>query len=102
MASPEIATRATDSSALERIASIGIGGLLVSGALRRRSGLSLVGGLAGADLIYHGFTGEWGAYRALNAVATKAVPEPPEIQRSITIAKDPRELYEFWRNPANL
>src|SRR5262249_28060154 len=102
MASQEGTRRISDSSTLERIASIGIGGLLVSGALRRRSGLSLIGGLAGADLIYHGVTGEWGAYRALNAIATKAAPEPAQIERSITIGKSPEELYESWRNPANL
>src|SRR4051812_44804361 len=99
----------TNVGAGERLASMAMGGLLVSWAIRKRTPATMAAGIVGADLIYRGASGHCQLYDALgvNTAATKVAGEQisssaPEVQRSITINRPPEELFAFWSNPANL
>jgi uncharacterized membrane protein len=99
----------TNVGAAERLASMAVGGLLVTWAFRQRSPATIAAGLVGADLIYRGATGQCRVYDALgvNTAATKMAggqisSAAPAIQRSITINRSPEELFAFWSNPENL
>jgi uncharacterized membrane protein len=99
----------TNVGAGERLASMAVGGLLVTWALRKRSPATMAAGVVGADLIYRGASGHCRVYDALG-VNTAAVTvsgrqissSAPEIQRSMTINRPPEELFAFWGNPENL
>lgn len=95
--------------AIERWISVGMGGLLLLGALRRRD---VWGGLAGAGsavLLYRGVTGFCPAYGALgldtaerkgcyyNPAASVPYGSGVRVESSIAVARPARELYEFWR-----
>jgi len=99
----------TNVGAAERLASMAVGGLLVTWALRKRSPGTMAAGIVGADLIYRGASGHCQLYDALgvNTAATKIAGEQisssaPEIQRSITINRPAEELFAFWSKPENL
>lgn len=93
----------------ERFAS-GIGGviLLASGLKRRgRGGLALVG--AGAALVYRGLTGHCSCYQALGASTAESGPADSvpaqlgvRVEEAVTINRPASEIYNFWRDPANL
>jgi uncharacterized membrane protein len=93
----------------ERLGSIVGGGALVVAGLSRRSlpGL-LIAGLGGL-FILRGVAGHCRMYDTLG-VSTAARPERSgvrdqsghRIDKSITIARPPEELYRFWRNLENL
>jgi uncharacterized membrane protein len=93
----------------ERLASMAVGGLLVTWAFRKRSPATMAAGIVGADLIYRGASGHCRVYRALgvNTAASEVSggqisSSAPEIQRSITIYRSPEELFAFWSKPENL
>lgn len=95
--------------AAERLASMAVGGLLVTWALRKRSPATMAAGMIGTGLIYRGASGHCQVYGALgmNTAAAKVSggqisSSAPEIQRSITINRSPEELFAFWSNPENL
>jgi len=99
----------TNVGAAERLASMAVGGLLVTWAFRKRSPATMAAGIVGADLIYRGASGHCRVYGALgvNTAAAKVSgghisSSAPEIQRSITINRSPEELFAFWSNPENL
>jgi uncharacterized membrane protein len=99
----------TNVGAAERLASMAVGGFLVTWAIRKRSPATMAAGIVGADLIYRGASGHCGVYGALgmNTAVAKASggqisSSAPEIQRSITINRSPEELFAFWSNPENL
>src|SRR5436190_18800654 len=99
----------TNVGAAERLASMALGGLLVTWAFRKRSPATMAAGIVGADLIYRGASGHCRVYGALgvNTAAAKVSgrqisSSAPEIQRSITINRSPEELFAFWSNPENL
>jgi len=99
----------TNVGAAERLASMAVGGLLVTWAFRKRSPATIAAGIVGADLIYRGASGQCRVYGALgvNTAATmisggQISSAAPEIQRSITINRSPEELFAFWNNPENL
>jgi len=99
----------TNVGAAERLASMAMGGVLVTWAFRKRSPAMIAAGIVGADLIYRGASGHCRVYDALgvNTAATNTTGEQisssaPEIQRSITINRSPEELFTLWSNPENL
>ena len=99
----------TNVGAAERLASMALGGLLVTWAFRKRSPATMAAGIVGADLIYRGASGHCRVYGALgvNTAAAKVSggqisSSAPEVQRSITINRSPEELFAFWSNPENL
>jgi uncharacterized membrane protein len=91
----------------ERLASTIVGLGLLS-LLRRHSLASQALALAGAPLMYRGITGHCHAYQALGVqgarevMGHRAAAEPVRVERSITIGKSARELYEYWLAPGNL
>lgn len=96
----------------ERIVSAIGGGLLAAAALKRRSPASIALALIGGDLLRRGITGHSFAYQALGlrtagkgqGGATTSVPYELglRVDKSITIARPPREVYAFWKDLNNL
>src|SRR5262245_28069307 len=92
----------------ERVASIAAGAALLSLAVRSRRWRSLVAP-AGAGLIARGVSG-WcpvnyaGGRRRVNYDTRAALSGPRgiNVEESITIARRPEELFEFWRDLTNL
>jgi uncharacterized membrane protein len=109
----------------ERAISAAIGGLFVASGVKKRG----LGGLAlafvGAELLRRGATGHCMLYQAIgfssngqdgsssgaggthrsdvrSAAATVNARKSIKVERSITIAKPARELYDFWRDFQNL
>src|SRR3954470_2567404 len=66
-------TMQPNTKAGERLASMGVGGLLVTWAFRKRSPATMAAGIVGADLIYRGASGHCPVYGALgvNTAAAK-------------------------------
>lgn len=98
-------------SADERTFSLLGGAALVILALSRRSVLSIPALVGGLGLLYQGATGKSPLNDALNrnsAVRTNpaqvSVPHQQGIHvvRSVTIDRPVEDLYNFWRDPANL
>jgi uncharacterized membrane protein len=90
--------------ALERWGSVIGGATLVAYGLKRRSLGGAALALLGGGLAYRGMTGYCQLYQALgrntakDAMATSGI----EVERAITIAKAPEELYQFWHHVENL
>lgn len=96
-------------NAIERWISLGIGGLLLVAAVRRRDLLGAAAGAGSAALLYRGITGYCPAYSALGidtAEHSREVHNPAasvpygtgvRVESSIAVARPPRELYDFWR-----
>lgn len=95
--------------AVERWISIGLGGLLLLGAVRRRGVLGAAAGAGSAILLYRGVTGFCPAYGALgvdsahekdsyyNPAASVPYGTGVRVESSIAVVRPPAELYEFWR-----
>ena len=95
--------------AIERWISIGLGGLLLLGAVRRRDILGAVAGAGAAVLLYRGVTGYCPAYGALgidtlderggyyNPSASVPYGTGVRVESSIAVARPAQELYDFWR-----
>jgi uncharacterized membrane protein len=90
----------------ERIAMAIGGGALVGYALKNRSKSGIALGLVGAGLLYSGATGQCELYRALGVNTARDsgedVARDVHVEKSITIAASPEDLYSFWRNFENL
>ncbi len=96
----------------ERIASAIGGGILAAAALKRRSPASIALALIGGDLLRRGITGHSFAYEALGirtaekgqGAETTSVPYELGIRvdKSITIGRPPREVFDFWKDLNNL
>lgn len=92
----------------ERLVSLVGGAMLALIGLERRSLTGLILAGAGAALVYRGYTGSCGVYKALNV--TSAEPAAPEkysahgihVEVATTIGKSAEELYAFWHNFENL
>jgi uncharacterized membrane protein len=86
---------------------LGGAGLLLYGLPKRSFG-GWATTLAGAGLIYRGWTGHCHAYSHLGISTLEAghggvkAQRGCKVVRSIHIQRDEHELYEFWRNLANL
>lgn len=95
--------------AIERWISLGIGGLLLLAAVRRRDLIGAAAGAGSAALLYRGATGYCPVYGALgldtaqhprevyNPAASVPYGTGVRAEASIAIARPPGELYEFWR-----
>lgn len=77
-----------------RIASGLTGGALAALGLSRRGPGSIPLALLGGVLVYRGATGRWPMARAAG--------EPAPFRRAVTIAREPAEIYAFWRDFSNL
>jgi len=96
----------------ERIISAIGGGLLAAAALRKRSTAGVALALIGGDLLRRGITGHSFAYEAMGVrtaakgqgAETTSVPYElgVRVDKSITIARPPREVYDFWHDLTNL
>lgn len=87
----------------ERIAS-GIGGAaLIWLGLRRMSIGGVLTALGGAALLHRGLTGQCPVYRRFGIDTTReGLSRGIEVERAITVAASPEEVYRFWRNLDNL
>lgn len=95
-------------SETERIGSAIAGGALAVLGIAKGGwagwGLALVGG----GLVYRGATGHCGLYQALDVNTAHKDHTGVKhghgirVEKSVTINKQPEELYEFWRNFSNL
>jgi uncharacterized membrane protein len=94
----------------ERLVSALAGGALALHGLNRGGLRGTVMTLVGAGLVYRGVSGRCHAYAALGInTADRGPAEPQEyfekgihIEMSVSIAREPAELYEFWRQFENL
>lgn len=99
----------------ERVASVAGGVALMSVAIFKRGPFSVPALFSGLVLLLRGLTGVCPAYKALG-ISTAEEPEhygrsqnvsvPAEtgihVVRAVTINRSAEDLYNFWRNPANL
>jgi uncharacterized membrane protein len=96
----------------ERIASAIGGGLLAAVGLKKRPPAGIALAVLGGDLLRRGITGHCYAYEALGirtadkgqGAATTSVPYElgVRVDKSITIARPPQEVYTFWHDLNNL
>jgi len=96
----------------ERIVSAIGGGILAAAGLKKRSPAGMALALIGGDLLRRSITGHSFAYEALGirtsgkgqGAATTSVPYElgVRVDKSITIARPPREVYDFWQDLTNL
>lgn len=96
----------------ERLISGGLGIALVARGLRRPSPLGVGIGLLGAGLVYRAASGHCSLYEGL--VLGESATKPPRLAdvgnpvyrghrfvKTVTIQKDPEEVYRFWRRFEN-
>lgn len=93
----------------ERLWSLAAGGGLVLYGLFGRSLKSLLALAAGGALIHRGWTGRCMVYKSLGMNTTVEhhrrgvrAQHGRKVTWSLHINREPRELYEFWRNVENL
>ncbi|MBC8122684.1 MAG: DUF2892 domain-containing protein [Gemmatimonadaceae bacterium] len=97
---------------VERISSLIGGGTMVLYGLTRRNLSGVLLALAGGGLIYRGVTGDSKLYGALGIDTSQvgkqegnvSVPDNRgiKVEKTVTINKQPEELFRFWRNFENL
>ncbi|OJH37735.1 hypothetical protein BON30_26470 [Cystobacter ferrugineus] len=96
-------TARVDKEQLEKMASVVLGGALLTLGLQRRSLGGTVMALASSGLLYRGL-------RGLRQLASNprdrreegAQTKTPSVEHAITIGKPADELYRLWREPGNL
>src|SRR5690606_17261516 len=98
----------------ERVASVAGGVALMSVAVFKRGPLSIPALFSGLVLLLRGLTGICPAYKTLGISTaedadyrhSENVSVPAEtgihVVRAVTINRPAEDLYNFWRNPANL
>lgn len=93
----------------EQIVSIAGGASMILYGLRPGSKLRLVSLLAGAGLVYRGVTGHCEVYQRLGVDSAQDEKKPGVkhgagqlVKASVQINRDPRDLYDLWRNLPNL
>lgn len=91
------ASGAVNVGALERLASVLLGGYMAVKASRKGGFLRTI---AGGYLLHRGTTGHCGLYRALGF--STATGRGIEVNESITINRPIAEVWSFWRNLENL
>lgn len=96
-------------SEAERWASMGAGAALVFSGLIGGRAHGLLMSLMGGALLYRGFTGHCHLYGALGIDSSEhnpatAVPAKHGVkfEKTIAVSRPAADLYQFWRNPANL
>src|SRR5262249_36368579 len=94
----------------ERWISVISGGAMVVGGLKRGGISGLVLAALGGVLAYRGAQGHCDVYAALgintaekrNRMTSVKHGEGIKVEKSVTIRKQPKEVYQFWRNFENL
>ncbi|RYE86983.1 MAG: DUF2892 domain-containing protein [Myxococcales bacterium] len=90
----------------ERLASVVLGGALVTFGLSRSSfGEAVLAVLGGGALLHRGFTGHCEVYEALGRHGdghTEELVPPPRAEVTLTIGKTAAELHEAWSHPSTL
>jgi uncharacterized membrane protein len=102
-------TGAKNVGEMERVISVAAGvGLATVGLMRGRWDGLLLGAL-GAGLVWRGYLGRCQCYAALGINTAKRNPaigvpaqQGEKVEESITVGRDPAELYQFWRQLENL
>ncbi|MDQ2948949.1 MAG: DUF2892 domain-containing protein [Acidobacteriota bacterium] len=98
-------------SQTERLASIIGGGTLIGFGIQKKSWAGWGMAALGGALVYRGALGHCDVYQALGINTARGrkgrnVSVPYElgvrVDKTITIAKPPEEVYQFWRNLENL
>lgn len=87
-----------------------LGGLLLAVGVRKRSLLGTAMAVAGGWLLYRGVrglgrrseSGGAGAMSGWDRLDLGETAEETEVERTITVEKPADELYQFWREPAEL
>lgn len=103
---------AVNISQAERIVSAIGGGILAAAGIKKRSAAGIALAVVGGDLLRRGITGHSYAYEAMGVRTagpgqgweTTSVPYElgVRVDKSITIARPPQEVYAFWRKLSNL
>ena len=105
----------------ERIGSVAFGAALVTYGVRRRDPAGLIAALVGGAFVRRGATGRCPVYRAMGVstgsaagvlasprgdvtsrAATVNARKAVKVERNVTIDREPRALYDFWRDFENL
>lgn len=103
--------RSVNISQTERVISAIGGGTLIAYGLQKKAWAGLGFAVAGGVLLYRGATGYCNMYQTLGINTARRrrgrnVSIPYElgvrVDQTITISKNPREVYRFWRNLENL
>jgi uncharacterized membrane protein len=93
---------------VERWLSLVAGAVLIAAAAKKRNAATLVAAGAGVGLIFRGASGhcpiyaEFGMSTATDEDARLAYGEGFRVERGITIQKSIDEVFDFWRDLANL
>jgi len=99
---PASGTSVVNVSDAERIISAVLGGFMIGFGLRKGSWKGVLSGLGALGLLYRGTTG----YCPVNDQLKRKdyLEKTPLLiaSRSMTILRQPQEVYEFWRNLENL
>jgi len=100
--------RRTNVGENERYGSVLGGAALLLAGIARRGVSGLLLGVVGAAFIQRGFTGYCNLYHSLG-INTAAGDRPGvpdnagvKVERSVTIARSPEEIFTLWRNFSNL
>lgn len=86
----------------ERWLSLAGGSALLVAGLRRGRGAGLLLAPVGAALLYRGLTGRSRLYEQLEMDTSEEGSRGIEVRKSVTVNKEPMEVYEFWRELENL
>jgi uncharacterized membrane protein len=90
----------------ERLASVVGGGSLTLYGLQRGDTRGLLTALLGATILQRGLTGRCQFYGALGISTAEDAQvgsrREVELFAAVSVQADPNELYEMWRDPANL
>lgn len=81
-------------------AALALSGLRCLSRRNYASGLAMIA--AGGMFLYRGQTGYCGLYDAMGVDTMHTQPGGLRIEKAVTIGLPPDEVYEFWRNLANL
>lgn len=89
---------------MERAVSLVAGGLMMALGARRHATSAIPLEALGGYLAWRGATGHCPLYAAvqLDSAETPIPSAEVVVQRSITIAASPRQVYDFWRDVENL
>ncbi|HSM55070.1 MAG TPA: SRPBCC family protein [Candidatus Sulfomarinibacteraceae bacterium] len=86
----------------ERLLSLAGGGALLVAGLRQGRGVGLLLAPVGVALLYRGLTGRSRLYEQLEMDTSEEGSRGIEVRKSVTVNKEPMEVYEFWRELENL
>jgi uncharacterized membrane protein len=101
MGQTKVGTSDTNVGSIERWASAIGGGALIAYGVKRRDPIGAGLALLGGALTYRGATGHCPVYQA-TSLNTAKHEHGIRVVKSITINREPEEIYQLWRNFENL